>query len=111
MSAITIFVKGWVAERADARRRPIAPAPKIRVGVGSETEREAETSDSVGGLERWIAWRQTARGSRRAACGKVMDWGSLWHISEGWFVSSIRVPSRWGKVFALLRNRSSGQML
>lgn len=52
MSATTIFVKGWVVARAEARRRPIAPAPKTRAAVGSETDEEMETSSAVGGLER-----------------------------------------------------------
>jgi hypothetical protein len=77
MSATTILVKGWFVERAEERRRPIAPAPKTKAAVGSETDVEIETSSDVGGFERWIAWMQTARGSMRAPCVKEMDSGSL----------------------------------
>ncbi|EZF77337.1 hypothetical protein H113_01353 [Trichophyton rubrum MR1459] len=119
-SASTIVVKCCVTARADARSKPMAPAPNISTAVSlsgaappfaAATDLASATSSAVGGLERLIACRQTARGSSRAPCTSEMEAGKRWHIATGWLVTSISVPSRWGNTAAELRNLRERQML
>lgn len=71
LSATITEVNGWVAARADVRRRPMAPAPKTNATV-SESPVSAPrdlarvTSCRFGGLERLMACMHTASGSIRA---------------------------------------------